>query len=69
MDWDVELDLDVKVKKKDLQWADLGFEYHKTDYRFSAIYENGQWSDGELISNEIIGIHEGAPSLLSHIHI
>tara|TARA_B110000014_G_C20125330_1_gene598889 strand:+ start:304 stop:1374 length:1071 start_codon:yes stop_codon:yes gene_type:complete len=63
MDRDVELDLYAKVIKKDLKWTDLGFEYHKTDYRFSAVYENGQWSDGELISDEIIGIHEGAPSL------
>jgi branched-chain amino acid aminotransferase len=58
-----ELNLDAKVIKKDLNWAELGFQYHRTDFRFSASYENGQWSDGELISEESIAIHEGAPSL------
>ncbi len=49
--------------KKELDWKNLSFEYTKTDYRFSAIYENGNWSDGELVTSEIIQIHEGAPAL------
>ncbi len=49
--------------KKDLDWKNLGFEYTKTDYRFSAIYEHGVWSEGELLTSEIIQIHEGAPAL------
>lgn len=49
--------------KKELDWKNLSFEYTKTDYRFSATYENGKWSDGELITSEIIQIHEGAPAL------
>jgi len=49
--------------KQDLDWKNLGFEYTKTDYRFSAIYEDGVWSEGELVSSEIIQIHEGAPAL------
>ena len=55
--------LDVKVNKKDLNWAELGFRYHRTDFRFRALHENGSWDDGELISSEIIPIHEGAPAL------
>jgi branched-chain amino acid aminotransferase len=49
--------------KQDLDWNNLGFEYTKTDFRFSAIYENDAWSEGELITSEIIQIHEGAPAL------
>ena len=58
-----KLNLDANVVKKDLKWAELGFQYHKTDYRFSAVHENGHWRDGALIGDEIIEIHEGAPSL------
>lgn len=49
--------------KQALNWAELGFDYIKTDFRFSAIYDNGCWGAGELLSNEKILIHEGAPSL------
>jgi len=49
--------------KKELDWKNLGFEYTKTDFRFSATWENGEWCDGELIDSEFIQIHEGAPAL------
>ncbi|MAM70611.1 MAG: branched chain amino acid aminotransferase [Gammaproteobacteria bacterium] len=49
--------------RKALDWQNLGFEYTKTDYRFSAVYENGSWSEGELLTSEMIQIHEGAPAL------
>jgi len=55
--------VDAKVKKKTLDWARLGFKYHKTDYRFSALHQEGSWNDGELISENTINVHEGAPSL------
>lgn len=48
---------------QNIDWSNLGFEYTKTDYRFSAIYENGVWSEGELLTSEFIQIHEGAPAL------
>ena len=51
------------VSKKQLNWAELGFQYIKTDYRFTAIYQDGEWSDGGLVSEEEMSIHEGAPSL------
>jgi branched-chain amino acid aminotransferase len=59
----LDLNLDAKVNKKALNWGDLGFQYHKTDYRYCALHENGCWNDGELVSDEMIAIHEGAPSL------
>ncbi len=49
--------------KKDLDWANLGFNYIKTDYRFVATWENGQWSEGKSIADDIVAIHEGSPAL------
>ena len=57
------MNLGEEVSKKSLDWGDLGFDYIKTDFRYSALYENGEWSAGSLISDEQIVIHEGAPSL------
>ncbi len=51
------------IPKKNIDWSKLGFDYTKTDYRFSAIWENGKWNDGELITSEIIQLHEGSPAL------
>ena len=50
-------------QKQAIDWKSLGFEYTKTDYRFSARYENGQWAEGDLSTDEIIHIHEGSPAL------
>lgn len=49
--------------KKDLNWAELGFQYRPTEFRFRALHRNGQWSDGELITDNMISVHEGAPAL------
>ena len=55
--------MDIKNYKKTLNWEELGFQYIKTDFRFSAKYENGIWNKGELVANENIYVHEGAPAL------
>jgi len=55
--------LDAKVSKKELNWSELGFQYVKTDFRFSAIHRNGEWSEGDLVSDDHIAVHEGAPAL------
>ena len=52
-----------KLAKKPLDWANIGFEYIKTDFRFSASYQDGAWSEGGLVDSEVIHIHEGAPAL------
>lgn len=49
--------------KKTLNWAELGFSYQPTEYRFRAIHKDGQWSEGELITSDMISVHEGAPAL------
>lgn len=55
--------VDAKVQKKDLNWAELGFQYSKTDHRFSAVHTNGEWQQGGLVTDDMISVHEGAPTL------
>lgn len=55
--------MDAKVSKKQLNWSELGFQYIKTDFRFSASHKDGEWGEGSLVSDELIAVHEGAPSL------
>jgi len=52
-----------ELKKQNLDWANLAFDYMKTDFRFTATWDNGKWSDGEIVESEIMQIHEGAPCL------
>ena len=59
----MEISLDAKVNKQQLNWAELGFQYHRTDDRFCARHSSGSWNRGELIESEIIQAHEGAPAL------
>ncbi len=53
----------MQTEKEALDWANLGFQYHRTDSRFSANWKGGSWNKGELVSSELITVHEGAPSL------
>ena len=55
--------MEVNLAKKPLKWGELGFQYLKTDFRYSAVFQDGNWLPGTLISEENILIHEGAPSL------
>lgn len=48
------------MEKKNIDWANLGFGYQKTDERFVAKYENGAWNEGEMTTNADITISECA---------
>ena len=45
---------------KNLDWANIGFGYIKTDYRFVANYKDGKWDEGTLTSDENIVLNESA---------
>ena len=45
---------------KDIDWANLGFGYIKTDYRFVANYKDGKWDEGALTTDENIVMNECA---------
>ena len=51
------------MNKNNIDWKNIGFSYHKTDYRFVAKYENGAWNKGELIEDNYIHLHEGSSSI------
>ena len=34
------------MKKKNLDWSNLGFEYIQTDKRYVSNYKDGKWDDG-----------------------
>ena len=55
--------MNASDQKQSLNWSELGFQYKKTDFRFRAVWRDGAWNEGEMISDEFIAIHEGAPSL------
>ena len=45
---------------KDLDWANIGFGYMKTDWRYVANYQDGAWSAGELTRDDTITLSECA---------
>src|SRR5690606_14266005 len=53
----------MATAKKNLNWAEIGFSYRQTDFRFSAIHDNGVWSEGELVESPMIAMHEGSPAI------
>ncbi|PUU90313.1 branched-chain amino acid aminotransferase [Halanaerobium congolense] len=48
------------MTKKNLDWENIGFQYHETDKRYIANYEDGSWGEGQLISDPNIVINESA---------
>ena len=43
---------------KNIDWANLSFEYQPTDYRVSATYKDGKWSNLELTTDPTVHISE-----------
>ncbi len=50
----------MRMEKKELDWANLGFGYIKTDKRFVANYKNGAWDDGVITEDDKVVISECA---------
>lgn len=48
------------MEKKNIEWAELGFGYMKTDYRFVSHYQNGAWDEGVLTEDANVVINECA---------
>lgn len=48
------------MKKENLDWENLGFQYHKTDKRYIANFKDGSWGPGELSSKAEVVINESA---------
>ncbi len=41
----------------------MGFEYTPQEYRFLAIYEEGYWSEGKLVTDDMLYISEMSPAI------
>jgi branched-chain amino acid aminotransferase len=53
----------TKIKKVNLDWKNLPFNYIKTDYNVRCYYKNGKWSKPELTRDETIKMHMADPCL------
>lgn len=51
---------DMKMEKKNIDWSNLGFGYHKTDKRYVANFKNGAWDEGCLTEDDQIVMSECA---------
>ncbi len=49
-----------EIEKKQMDWANIGFNYHVTDQRYVSNYKDGKWDDGVLTSDDKITISECA---------
>ena len=48
------------IEKANIDWANLGFGYYKTDKRFVSMFKDGKWDEGELTEDENITMNECA---------
>lgn len=48
------------MEKKNIDWANLGFGYQKTDKRYVSNYKNGAWDEGILTEEDTITMSECA---------
>ena len=48
------------MEKQNIDWANLGFGYVKTNKRFVSIFKDGKWDEGKLTEDDTITINECA---------
>ena len=48
------------MEKQNIEWGELGFGYMPTTYRYISNWKDGEWSDGELITDPNVTISECA---------
>jgi branched-chain amino acid aminotransferase len=46
------------MSKKDLDWSSIGFNYHKTDYRYVSNFKDGKWDDGIITEDARVVLSE-----------
>ena len=48
------------MDKKNIDWANIGFGYVRTDKRFVSNFKDGKWDDGQLTDDATVVISECA---------
>ena len=51
---------EMKMDKKNIDWANLGFGYVKTDMRYVSNFKDGAWDDGIMTEDDKVVISECA---------
>lgn len=51
------------MTQPNLDWANLGFNYIRTDYRYLSHWRNGEWDGGQLTQDNTLHISEGSTAL------
>lgn len=46
--------------KKELDWSNIGFAYHTTEWRYVADFKNGEWQEGRLTEDPTVTLNECA---------
>lgn len=46
--------------KVDMDWSNIGFNYHKTPYRYVSDYKEGEWDEGNLTTDDTVVMNECA---------
>jgi branched-chain amino acid aminotransferase len=55
--------VEINVTKADLDWANLDFGYHQTDFNIRYTWRNGAWDEGVLTRDELLPLHMAATCL------
>ena len=55
------------MEKKNLDWANLGFGYMQTDYRYVSNYKDGKWDDGAIVTDANVTLNVST-GILRHTH-
>lgn len=50
-------------KQVNIDWSNLGFNYIKTDFRYISTWKDGQWDDGQLVTDNKLSISEASTAL------
>jgi branched-chain amino acid aminotransferase len=50
-------------KELNLDWANLGFRYMKTDFRYVSCWKDGKWDEGKLVEDNRLCISEASTVL------
>ena len=48
------------MARKEMDWANIGFAYHKTDKRYVSDFKDGKWDDGRITEDATIVMSEDA---------
>jgi len=50
-------------KTVNIDWANLGFGYIKTDFRYISRWKDGKWDDGAMVEDNMLKISEASTAL------